>query len=213
MATITLTMDKKDIEAQQRAHAEFHHRYGVAMAMWAQIERGLFYWFHRASGTKVGIARAVFYSSRSFNGRAEMVQSIIPVSERISDEERDFLKAAIKRAWGYNSFRNRLAHGEPVMSVRDLTDGETTTRSVSYILVQGQQGSPDPKSVITRVCLANAAGNFRALSRLLMDAADKRQPPEECLRLVLELPTQANAKNSRTPEESESSEKPPARHA
>ena len=90
----------------------FYLQYGKAMAAWADLERALSDWFRRAiepDGSKDVSAQEIYYSARSFNGRADMLKAASN-SSLLTIEERKFVRAALKKATDYNSFRSKLAH-------------------------------------------------------------------------------------------------------
>ena len=142
MSTVKFEFTKEQAEDLNQARAEFHHAYGVAMAQWGGVERGLYLWFVHATQMKEKVARAVLYSARSFNARAEMLQAVIDQAAHLAPERLDFIQKALGRAWGYSSFRNRMAHGEPMMNILDIRG---QPRKVSWAIAQGKarDGSTD----------------------------------------------------------------------
>ena len=62
---------------------------------------------------KPKMARAIFYSARSFNGRSEMFEAAMANSS-LNEDAKAALEAVIAKAAAYSSFRNSLAHGQVV---------------------------------------------------------------------------------------------------
>lgn len=191
-----------------KAHDAFSLSYGRAMAQWAVVEERLFYWFWRLSGMKLGVARAVFYSARSFTGRSEMLEGVLGAYAGPDADLLPFAKAATKKAAQFNSFRNTLVHGEPTFDVRK---GSKTLGQV--ILLQGRQMPfAAAETAVTVEQMNTAKENFRELSRLLMEVLDFAENrvetalPEECLRLVRLLPIRAD---SSEPAQSQPTPRPP----
>jgi hypothetical protein len=192
------TLGPKQREQMAQANAEFHHAYGIALAQWAKLERVLYYWFGYITKMSDPMARAVFYSARSFGARAEMLECAIDASALPANEV-TFIRQALKRAWGYSSFRNSITHGEPIANMKAL-NGQV--QNVEYYIVQGSTG-PSPNDV-TLEHLAAAAENFHSLSQIIHDAhpivgGNDRKSPEECLALLNALPTQPHSKNAPNP--------------
>lgn len=197
-------MDKKfDFTQEQvlktnQAHAEFHHAYGCTMAQWGGIERALYYWFFYITQLTDDMARAIFYSARSFSARADMLQAAIDHSTKLDGGQSDFIKRALKRALGYSGFRNRMAHGEPIMNIVERMG---QPREINYSIVQGKTSKVIPDAEISIEDLATAATNFHALQLIIIDAhptldTKHHKSPSECLRQLNALPIQANSKNS-----------------
>jgi hypothetical protein len=49
-----------------------------------------------------------------------MLESALPHAAVLREDQVALLKAAMKKAWKYNGFRNRLAHGEAIMNLTEL---------------------------------------------------------------------------------------------
>lgn len=195
--TIEIALSKEEADGLNSAYAEFHFAYGITLANWAGVERALFYWFYRATEMSETMARAIFYSARSFNGRAEMLEAAIAHNHTLVGDELAFIKSAIKRAWQYNSFRNRIAHGEPIMNIIELADPKAgkTSRSIDWSIVEGKSTKgPDPETDVSIDRLKNAAENFHRLQSMLNDALGKNKSHQKYLELVRELPNQADSR-------------------
>jgi len=192
--TITIALSKEEAERFENAHAELHYYYGIALANWSGIERGLFYWFYRTTGMSEAMARAVFYSARSFNGRAEMLEAAVAHNPTVLGNELAFIKAATKKAGQFSGFRNRIAHGEPIINVIELKDqdGNQASRTIDCSIVQGKSHGPDPATDVSIKSLTNAAENFHRLQCLLTDALGHDKPHGEYLEKLRKLPSQAD---------------------
>ena len=197
--TITIALSKEEAERFENAHTELHYYYGIALANWSGIERGLFYWFYRTTAMSEAMARAVFYSARSFNGRAEMLDAAVAHNPTIVGDELAFIKAAIKKAGRFSSFRNRIAHGEPIINVIELKEqgGNQASRTIDCSIVQGKSHGPDPATDVPIKSLTNAAENFHRLQCLLADALGRDKPHAKYLEQLRKLPSQADALTDR----------------
>lgn len=85
---------------------------GRAATTWATVESSLATFFTRLTRMESTLARRVFYSARSFQGRIDMLQSVLacPTVRFAIPEERDYISLALKRATGYVFVRNAIAH-------------------------------------------------------------------------------------------------------
>lgn len=199
--SIKIDLTKEQAEYINQAHGEFHHAFGTAMAEWAGLERSLYYWFARITRMNHEMASAVFYSGRSFNARADMLQAAIDRADVLTKIEAMSVQEALKKVWAYSGFRNSMAHGEPMMQIVELA-GQPKT--FSYVLTQGKHTKPNPAAEISIQHLMIAAENFHNLKCLILDLhpgmRGKDAPtPEECLALLRTLPSQANSKSAQNP--------------
>ena len=102
---------------QAKDHANeqpFIYAYGQAMLQWSYVEDRLFMWFFRLTSLKENMARAVFFSARSFQGRLDMVNAVI--HEKTDDDSLNgdnlaTISEIFKKAALYAGYRNALAHG------------------------------------------------------------------------------------------------------
>jgi hypothetical protein len=85
--------------------------FGKAMAAWARIEIGFYIWFEHIGAFDTRQARPIYYSATNFKSRMDLIRAAMD-GVTLDREEEEFINAAIKVAIGYNSFRNKLAHGE-----------------------------------------------------------------------------------------------------
>ncbi|KZD22801.1 hypothetical protein [Tardiphaga robiniae] len=173
---------------------EFHLAYGQAMAQWALIEERLSYWFQDTTGLPYEMARAMFFSPRVFQARTDLLEAAIKHSFRLCECSLRFIKAATTKAGKYSSFRNHLAHGEQTFDARPEAPTFKQT-----ILISGKLAPEKAaETAITVDRLKLATERYRELARLLMDATEfvnggpSATHPEECLRLLNELPNQAD---------------------
>jgi hypothetical protein len=94
-------------EDREKAYLAF----GKAMAAWAKVEVGFYVWFEHISDIDLRQAKPIYYSATSFKSRMDLVRGAIEGHAPTSDEQ-IFIDQAMKLAIPYNSFRNKLAHGE-----------------------------------------------------------------------------------------------------
>lgn len=186
-------MPKPQIEELHR----FYTAYGRAMSQWARIESELCQWFTQITKMTPATASAVFYSSRSFNGRSDMFEAAITTIS-LSEVESTFLKNVIKKAVCYYSFRNRIAHRRFI----HLHDNERTPPEGTWLLVEGTDTFAAAGIQITD--LDNASTNFAKLADAMQLAFMHCLYPERfpsleiCLEQVHALPNEPeSAKPSR----------------
>jgi hypothetical protein len=72
-----------------------------ASEVWSTIEDGLFEWFKRCTGLQERLAKSVFYSARSFEGRRDMLTAAISFSP-CDKKTRTGMRLCIKRARQYS---------------------------------------------------------------------------------------------------------------
>jgi hypothetical protein len=89
------------------AHDQFHNAYGAVMTAWARVEGCLFYWFMSASGMEEPLARAIYFSAKSFMGRRDMLRAAIPFSRLDEDAPARSSRPASPRQTGIPSFATR----------------------------------------------------------------------------------------------------------
>lgn len=151
------------LEVLEPISTEFFHCYGVAMAEWAGVERSLSRWFLAMTQMPEPLARGIFYSARSFNARADMVQAAIGFCSQPQNASAiTVVKAGLKKARSYSGFRNSMTHGDAILN---LGPDENY-----YSIVQGKDQLSDPASPILRNDLIVAAENFAALKIVLMES-------------------------------------------
>lgn len=171
------------------ASNRFHLAYGIALSKWAAIEERMFLWFFFITGMKQDMARAIFYSARNFTARADMLSQAVAVCH-LTEDEKEFLRAATKKSHQFSAFRNSIVHGEPTFDVRE---GSPTYKQFIHL-----QGDKHPAiaadSALTIQHLERSAARFSELSRLLGDVLEHMHSlsdmsiPSECLRQVKALP-------------------------
>lgn len=191
-----------NISDRIKADQEFHHALGRAMAKWAMIEQRFYFWFSDLTQMTPEMSRAIFYSSKNFAGRVDMVDAAVNTAQ-VDERYKLFLKAAIKKARQFNSFRNNLAHGEPVF---DMYPNSPTFKQT--VLVEGKDNLPSPPVGIPVSTLDIATANFGELARLLIDPLmhlqgtydDDDSSPERCREQIQALPHEADSKRPENPE-------------
>jgi hypothetical protein len=194
-----MTDSSFDDPSSVNAHDQFHNAYGAAMTAWARLEGVLFYWFMDATGFNEPIARAIFFSARNFTGRRDMLRASLPFA-RFDDAGMAVIKAGLGKARKWSEFRNKIAHGEPVLDIR-----QQSASWGQFVLAEGKSiEESDP--VVTVHDLNIATRNFDELRRLLWDAHPMYRTPTldagQYLRLIRELPNQGHSsERSRIPED------------
>ena len=187
-----------------RALAEFRTTYGMLMEAWARVEAAVFYWFMLLTGIEERMARAIYYSARSFSARGSMVDATLPLSP-IDPAKKEFVKAALKKAGQYSGFRNRATHGEPVWNYR----------LSQYVLAEGDWGEKGPADdAITIRQMQVACRNFSELRRLMWELARPRShvgsppSPQGYLVRIRALANEASSSEAR-PQQQPQKQRPP----
>ncbi|WP_315742396.1 hypothetical protein [Bradyrhizobium sp. SZCCHNR1075] len=85
--------------------------FGRAMAAWARIEVGFYTWFEHITAFDMRQAKPIYYSATNFKSRLDLLRAAIE-GVQLDRAEETFIKAAMDVVIRYNSFRNKLAHGE-----------------------------------------------------------------------------------------------------
>jgi hypothetical protein len=176
------------LRAKLAALDEFHRALGQAQAAWSSVEDGLFEWFKQCTGMHAQLARAVFYSARSFEGRRDMLAAAIPFSQ-CDEKTKTGIRLCIKRAGQYVQFRNRMSHGHLI-----FLGGEKP----GHALTEGRSldGPVETAHYVKVDDLTIAAVNFGKLADCIIGFHPDWQPPPVCERGCLEeiqaLPTAAN---------------------
>jgi hypothetical protein len=81
------------------------------------------------------VARRVFYSARSLQGRLDMIKAVLDVVQPKPDSLAPFLRAAIKKAGQYGSTRNMFSHGDAVF----MSPATESPWAGQHIIVQGRE--------------------------------------------------------------------------
>jgi hypothetical protein len=160
-------------------HSEFYHAYGLAMANWSELERTFANLFVAMTRMQADTGLAIFYSARSFLGRADMFMAAAATAPTLP-KGREFLVQAMKRAQAWTATRNALAHDEHGLMPDQEEPGLAIRPRVGAPI-----GAPD---------LIAATFNFRRLADLiLMSRADSRllREPELSLAALDLLPVDA----------------------
>jgi hypothetical protein len=157
--------------------------YGEALRRWSYLEVQLAVWFRKiALIPSWDAACAIFFSARSFQGRADMFAAALDTCPADPAHEA-FLRDAHLKIVAYNNIRNQIAHG----IVHPSNEGPSITRGERFM----QPGE------IKIEHLQAAGENFRALYGIIHHAHDafKADAPPEQLRELHEqlrlLPNEA----------------------
>ena len=132
-------------EELMEAEDTFHKQYG----QWATIEQRMFYWFHYASDLPEDMARGVFYSSKNFNGRVDMMEAAVDSSAVVAAPSKIAVTALIKRmssrttdaAWRF------ISQSTNPEEMRDCP-------SLSHFVSPQFEGCPSHFRAATSPCLA-----------------------------------------------------------
>lgn len=180
---------------------QFHQLYGATLAEWSRLEGQLFYWFQVLTGMNEKIARGIFFSARTFNGRADMLEAALDATHP-DGPLRAFLIAVLKRARGYSGFRNAATHGEAHINLQ-----RGSPAAGQMVIIQGRKVSEEAEeTMITMQDLAAAQKKFSVLANNTFSALPRQGIPhtpallQTCRELVLQLPSQAHSTEAdRTP--------------
>jgi hypothetical protein len=176
----------------QRELAVFHEELGKATAAWSSIEEGLFEWFRLCTGLEERLARAVYYSARSFEGRRDMLTAAVPFFP-CDEKTRTGIRLCIKRARQYSEFRNRISHGHIIYYV---------SNPPRHVIAEGRALATHfaEQSVVTLEDLKTATINFGELQYLILSFHPDWQTPDVCEQGCLaEIQALPNAANSTEP--------------
>lgn len=166
--------------------ANFYLPYGRAMGAWAQLEQSLGLIFMRLVELDWARAEAVYYSARSFQGRAEMVQACIQFA-RIIPAGKIFLSRSVGLASNYAQARNRLAHDPHILKIEEDDAGLNARRFIQPL----RRPDPVTPELAERIRLNFA--NLAALNEFSLGRQKLLREPELSLELLDLLPTDAEA--------------------
>lgn len=142
---------------------EFYATFGEAVAAWARVEMLFLQYFILTTNLQEEMARRIYYSSKTFTGRADMIAATLH-NCHLSKPYINFVKTAVKTARQYYGFRNSFIHGEPLA---DMTEGRKY--SGKYILIQGKNIDYNTdENTITMEHLKIAAKNYGRFSYFLL---------------------------------------------
>lgn len=184
-----------DDVGQKSEHDEFYTTYGSAMLCWGVLENiicGLFIQIAKLDPT---IGRSIYYSSRSFQGRMDLLESVIPfISVSQKPKMPDFVKAARKKAGAFSSFRNKLAHSQIT-----YIDVPASRNYKKLALVDGSKQSMHDLG-FNSADIANAWLNFSNLTQIIYAVSESYYKPQtgievECLWLLKHMPNLAHVHN------------------
>jgi hypothetical protein len=108
-------------EEQTRQQHELFVLLGKTSITWQQLESSLCGVFTAISRMDRTLARRIFYSARSFQGRTDMLKAAVscPTVQFSDPTEGEFVKKCIERAGQYASVRNIIAHDSIVFFAFD----------------------------------------------------------------------------------------------
>ena len=182
-----------DSLTREQQQAEMFQAIGQAITGFAAIELWLCNHFALVTQMPPHMAKAVFFSARSLQGRLEMFYDAIAAAGTADGfpSLTPFLKVAANRAGQWAGTRNMLAHAN--VGYVDWADSKFHQQHILWD--GGANDWPDPKKGLTLSDLANATLNFGRLSALLLVSYNRESGPneptlKECHALVLQLPTQ-----------------------
>ena len=159
-------------------HRDFYHAYGIAMSLWASVERGFADLFVAITGMQATVGQSVFFSARSFQGRADMFLAATDHARTVP-AGRAFLRDAMNLAKRWQSTRNQMAHD---MHELVLEDGE----------IEGSLAITSRGGAQLRVAeMEQTAKNLFQLMQLLTYCRGTRtllREPELCGELLALLP-------------------------
>ncbi|GFO82209.1 MAG: hypothetical protein A49_18360 [Methyloceanibacter sp.] len=179
----------------------FYSQYGSTLEAWGRIESGLSDLFAKITRMPRKRASKIFFSARSFNGRADMFEAALS-AVRLDKETRSLLKTIIKKARTYSGFRNKLAHGQ-LNVFAETVDGDFGFKMFisEHTDIETGYAAEDLKA---------AEDLFRALFMdVLAVVKDRPEPsPETRRELILQRP---NVPHSRATSRSQSKQRRPPR--
>ena len=191
--------DSSPAEGPQRISTEymeaekdaFNATYGKALGAWSILEFMLQRLFTRMTGLSPEMSAALFYSARSFNGRADMIEAIIPLVAA-PDDFKKTLARLLKKIRQYSGTRNRLAHAQQSSSTKLSDAGDKYI--ISCFLCEGDKlDSPDENGRMLKDHLGNCRINFGRLAYYVLYTWKVHDPdtatwPQRCHELILQLP-------------------------
>jgi hypothetical protein len=167
--------------------------YGEALMEWSYVENRLFRWFMHLTALEDEMARAIFFSARSFLGRSDMLDAVIERAtfSNYGQIARQIIEEATQKANSYAGFRNAIAHGFVI--------SEYSEKGRREFLVQGKHPTHlQSETGITFDRLKIASENFASLANLLSwslrlvggtDRPDERlQQLQKCHNKLMLLP-------------------------
>ena len=178
----------------EEASNEFNAAYGRAFAAWAIVETILDKLLVRMTGAPPEMSAAMYYSTRSFNAKADMIEAVIHLVS--ADENfKSMLKNIMKKVRQYSSTRNILAHAHQSSTVDISSDGNKLNLHY-YIRDASKMELPLGDDHTTKGQLENCRENFGRLAYYILytikvPAAEVRAWPEKCLELLRQLPIDA----------------------
>lgn len=178
------------------AYDELFQELGETMMEWSRVEASLMELFQRLTGMEHKMARRIFFSARSFNGRADLLRAAIATTE----VDAEFVKlgqAAVARSLQYSAFRNALAHGAPLV-VPELG----SPLDLEPVIVEERElFNPFKDQPTTMPALRFAKGNFELLGSFIYsgarwDGEDDELAPSKFAELIRQLPNPPQSKEA-----------------
>lgn len=172
-----------------------YHAIGVAVERWSFVELTLSLHFQVLTQAKIGIAKAVYFSARSFRGKQDMLDAAIKSVDGVEGFPQyiAYLKAASKRSGQWSGARNILVHGR----VMEHSDPKSAYLGRSAI-IDATEDQNNPKRLMFAPDIVNMAEGFGKLSLLNLVAyrclfdQKLQKSHQECLELVQLLPNRAD---------------------
>jgi hypothetical protein len=166
--------------------------FGKAMAAWARIEVGFYTWFEHITAFDLRQAKPVYYSATNFKSRMDMIRGAIE-GVTLETDEAEFIRAAMDLAVRYNSFRNKLAHGEFTFDGL-LVEGKHVDRR------KARAEAISEKELNTFANIANEFAEILYKARdLALGFSDENEPDltvNQCTRRVKALPREVRRQSS-----------------
>lgn len=170
--------------------------YGEALLEWSYVENRMYRWFRHLAKLQDGMARAVFFSARSFQGRSDMLAAAIEQATFAGPRGligRQAISEALDKAISYSKFRNALAHG--------MVISEYSEKGRRELLVQGKHPVHMHSATGVTIDQLKIAGkNFAALANDLSQSlrmyehkdrpVARQRQLQECVERLLMLPNE-----------------------
>jgi hypothetical protein len=167
--------------------------FGKAMAAWARLEAGFYGWFEHITLLDLKQAKPLYYSATNFKSRTDLLRAAI-VGTRLESAEQDFIEEAVKVAVQYNSFRNKLAHGEFTLEGLIIESKHADRAKAKEKAI----GLPQLAVYTDRFnILANLLWQARDLAVGFDDESDPDATLETCKQRATELLREVNAEKRR----------------
>jgi hypothetical protein len=176
------------------AYDELFREIGETVTEWSRLENALLDLFQVLTAMPHRLARRIFFSARSFNGRADLLRAAAAATEA-KPEFVNFTRAVITRALQYSAFRNALAHGSPIV----VPPIDCPYDNQAVIVEERDFWNPHSEKPTTITDIKTARANMISLHHISYIAAawngdDVGTSPERCAELVRQLPNPPQSK-------------------